>query len=73
MSDSDTARETFITVKHAATRLGVPAAWLIAEAKAGRIPSLKVGKRIFVSPSLVEQSLIEQSKQAGEAQEVARA
>lgn len=49
-------------VKIAATRLGLPAAWLIAEAKEGKIPALVAGRRISVNPAAVERILLERAQ-----------
>ena len=47
----------FIGIRHAAVRLGVPIAWLVSEAQAGRIPSLRAGKKIVVNVDDVRESL----------------
>lgn len=39
---------TFVPIRRAASNLGVPIAWLQAEAKAGRIPAIKAGRRWLV-------------------------
>jgi hypothetical protein len=50
---------------HALARtLGLSAAWLKAEANAGRIPCLKVGRRLLFNPVAVERALAERA--AGE-------
>jgi hypothetical protein len=59
----------FIPLSLAALRLGVPAAWLKAEAKAGRVPALFVGRRILFKPNLVSVAL---SRRASEAVVVER-
>jgi hypothetical protein len=53
-----TQSNTFVSLTSAAYRLGVPAAWLRAEARAGRIPHLKAGRRILFNVSLVEKVLL---------------
>ena len=52
-----------------AHRLGIPMAWLREEAKAGRLPSLKVGKRLLFCPEAVERALLQRAGEgASEAQ-----
>lgn len=43
------APKEFLSIRHAAVRLGLPVQWLIAEARAGRVPSLKAGRRVLVN------------------------
>jgi len=62
MSDVATIREPFIPLRQAAVTLGLPAAWLRRQAEAGAVPALIVGRRIFLNPVAVEQTLIEQSR-----------
>lgn len=50
--------ETFVPLHQAASRLGVPAAWLKAEAHAGRVPHLKAGRRILFSTEAAERALL---------------
>lgn len=54
--------ETFISVDRAAVRLGVPAAWLRAEARAGRVPCLRAGKRLLVNVAMVRRALAERAE-----------
>ncbi len=49
--------KSFVPLDRAAAHLGVPAAWLKAEAKAGRVPHLKAGRRMLFHLGTVEQSL----------------
>ena len=51
-------RETFIPLQELAQCLGLPAAWLKAEAEAGRIPSLRAGRRLAFNLRAVEEALI---------------
>lgn len=37
--------------------LGVPAKWLKAEAAGGRIPVLKIGRRMYFNPAAVERAI----------------
>ncbi len=48
-------------LKRAAFRLGVPIKWLRDEAEAGRVPSLRVGRRVLVNLQTVEQILLERA------------
>ncbi len=52
----------FISLQRLAQRLGLPAAWLKSEAEAGRIPSLRAGRRLVFNSEAVEQTLIERAK-----------
>ena len=58
-------RETFIPLQRLAQRLGLPAAWLKAEAEAGGIPSLRAGRRLLFNPEAVEHALIERANESG--------
>ncbi len=42
---------------------GVSASWLRAEAEAGRLPCLRVGKRLLFDPEAVEAELIRRAAQ----------
>lgn len=50
-----------VSVRGLADRLKLPAAWLKAEAEAGRIPSLRAGRRLMFNPEAVEQVLLERA------------
>ena len=54
--------KTFIPLHALSRRLGLPAAWIKAEAEAGRIPSLRAGRRLMFNPDAVERILIELGK-----------
>jgi hypothetical protein len=56
--------ETFIPLKRAAHRLGVPASWLRTEAEANRLPHLTVGRRLLFNVELVERELIARASDA---------
>jgi hypothetical protein len=45
--------------------LGVPAAWLRAEAEAGRVPHLKAGKALLFDSETVERLLLERARREG--------
>jgi hypothetical protein len=53
-----------------AARLRLPSKWLRAEAEAGRIPCLRVGRRLLFNADAVGRALAEQ---AGQKQEAAHA
>jgi hypothetical protein len=59
-----TQREPFVSLLAAANSLGVPAAWLKAEAQAARVPHLKVGRRILFNVARVERALLDRCEVA---------
>jgi len=61
---SDSISEVFVPVRRAAAVLGVPAAWLRSEAEAGRLPYLRVGRRLVLNPQAVERVLMMRAQQA---------
>ena len=64
MADESHRSELFISLRRTAGRLGVPAAWLRAEVKAGRIPCLQIGKRMLLNPKAVEHVLLVRAQRA---------
>jgi hypothetical protein len=66
MSDTKPESELFLPIRHAASRLGVPGAWLLSEAKAGRVPSLRAGRRWLVNPAAVERVLLDRAQRSAE-------
>ena len=50
--------ETFVSLRSAAFRLGVPHAWLKQKVLAGEVPHLCVGRRRLVNPQAVEAVLL---------------
>lgn len=56
------AKKTFIPLHALSRRLGLPESWIKAEAKAGRIPSLRAGRRLMFNPDTVERILIERAR-----------
>jgi excisionase family DNA binding protein len=48
-----------VTIHRLAYRLKLPAPWLRAQAEAGKIPCLKVGRRVLFNPAAVERALAE--------------
>lgn len=61
MSDARVS-EPFLPLRQTATRLGVPAAWLRSEAQAGRVPHLRVGRRLLFNPEAVEAVLLKRAR-----------
>ncbi len=55
--------ERFMPLRRAARLLGVPIAWLKDEAEAGRVPSIRVGRRLMFSVADVEQALRRRSQE----------
>lgn len=54
--------EKFGPIPRIARLLGLPAAWLKAEAEAGRVPSLVVGRRRLARVDEVERAINERAK-----------
>jgi hypothetical protein len=63
MSD-DVRREPFQPLRATAARIGVPSAWLRAEAKAGRVPHLPAGRELLFDVDQVARVLRERTAQA---------
>jgi excisionase family DNA binding protein len=59
--------KTFVTIDELAERTGLPGAWLKAEAKAERIPSLQTGRRLRFHLSSVERALLGRGQHNGKA------
>ena len=53
--------ETLTSLSGLSTRLQLPRPWLRAEALAGRIPCLKVGRKLLFNPDAVEKTLAERA------------
>jgi hypothetical protein len=66
MSDILALMETrrLITIRSMAARLRIPAKWLKQEAQAGRIPCLRAGTAILVSPEAVEAELVRRAAES---------
>ena len=45
--------------------LNIPASWLKNEALAGRIPCLKIGRRLLFNPAAARSALAQQAKRFG--------
>lgn len=56
----------FESLQVTAHRLGVPATWLKVEAEAGRVPHLKVSRRLLFNVDTVERVLLERTEAAGQ-------
>ena len=54
------------TVIEVARALGLPVAWLKAEAKAGRIPSIRAGRRLLLDAEAVEAALLARAESGGD-------
>jgi hypothetical protein len=52
-----------VPLRTVARRLGLPLAWLRAEADAGRIPVLHAGRAYLCDPDAVEAALLERARQ----------
>ena len=48
---------SFVSITSAARCVGVPVAWLKAEAEGGRLPHLRVGRRLLFDLAAVEAEL----------------
>src|ERR1700730_15378213 len=55
--------EKLLTARELAERLGVPESWVRTEERAGRIPSVRLGKYVRFKLSDVERTLAERSRQ----------
>ena len=53
---------SFVPATTAAYRLGISAAWIRTEALAGRLPHIRVGRRLMFNIPVVEAALIEQAQ-----------
>jgi len=56
---------TFVPIRRAASKLGVPIAWLQTEAEAGRIPAIKAGRRWLVHLERARIKLAEYAEDEG--------
>jgi hypothetical protein len=71
VDSENTSSETFLPARCVAAEIGVPAAWLIEEAKAGRVPVLRAGNRLLMNPALVARALLERAALSQQDREVA--
>ena len=63
MPETD-AKTNLLHLVELARRLRLPAAWLKAEAKAGRIPALRAGRRLLFNAEAVELVLLDRAAKA---------
>jgi len=54
----------FLTV-HRLKQYGISTSWLRREARAGRIPFVRIGRRLWFSPKAVERTLLEHATEKG--------
>lgn len=54
--------EAFVSLRRAASRIGVPIAWLKAEAEADRVPHLRVSRRLMFNVAEVERVLLDRAQ-----------
>ena len=54
----------FVSLNQLSHELNLPSAWLRAEARAGRIPSLRVGRRLVFDPERVMRVLSDRARGA---------
>ena len=59
-------KSTFVSTIKLSNELGLPLAWLKAEGQAGRIPSLKVGRRRLFDADSVRRILAERAALTGQ-------
>lgn len=62
---SETRLQTLRMLAQRFKRYRLSAAWLKAEAEAGRIPSLKAGRRLLFDAEAVEAALIRRASEEG--------
>ena len=62
---SQEIKTTFVPIRRAASILGVPITWLQSEAKAGRIPAIKAGRRWLVHLERARIKLAEYAEREG--------
>jgi hypothetical protein len=65
---SGMSETTFVSVRRMAGLLGLPAAWLEREARAGRVPALRAGRRLLFDPEQVRAELANQAARNSERQ-----
>ena len=62
-------RKTFISLHDLSQRSGLPSSWLRSEAEAGRLPSLRAGRRLMFHAETVERVLLERAARQVQAAE----
>ena len=63
MAQAPQKTESFLPIRRVAFRLGVPVKWLRDEVAAGRVPFLRVGRRVMLNVQTVERALLERAEQ----------
>jgi hypothetical protein len=58
--------QLLLPLNRLAARIRLPASWLRVEALAGRIPCLRVGRKLLFNPEAVERALAEQAANSRE-------
>lgn len=61
----DVETQELFTLRMLARHLRVTAAWLRAEAEAGRIPCLRAGRRLLFNPEAVKRVLLKRAADQG--------
>ena len=64
--------ESFLSLRRAAARLGVPIDWLRREAQRGDIPCLRVGRRMLFNVDDVERSIRRRIENPGDEEGLSR-
>jgi len=67
----DTPTKTFTPLHVTARLLGLPESWVRAEAVAGRLPHIRVGRRLMFDFEAVERTLLDRAQRAAAPQEAA--
>jgi hypothetical protein len=65
-------KTVFIDASYLASRMGLSAQWINAEAKAGRIPHILAGKKFLFNEELVKQVLMNRAQEAMNQREAVR-
>jgi excisionase family DNA binding protein len=56
-----TPKLNLVPARELAKQLGLPLRWLAEEAKEGRLPSLRIGRRLFFHEHAVKEALLERA------------
>lgn len=59
------ADKVFVPIASLASRLGISSTWLAAEAMAGRLPSLQIGRRRLYHVESVSEALLQRTAADG--------
>ncbi len=55
--------DELLTIRQAAEQVNLPVRWLKAEAEAGRIPHLRIGRRLMFNLQAVRKALLDRAEQ----------